>query len=161
VGNFVYNRLLGRGTQYVEEINANSPNANAALIVMILATSGIESDATLRDKDDFAAIVSGTTNEVTNTGYARKTLTDASSVTVTYDDTNDRVDIDCPDQTWTGVAAGDGWQDLVVGVDLDTTAGTDSAILPWTHHDFVATPDGSDITAQIPTAGFFRASSAT
>lgn len=161
MANFVFNRLLGRGVQYVEEINANSPNANAALIVMVLATSGIESDATLRDKDDFAAVVSGTTNEVTNTNYARKTLTDASSVTITYDDTNDRVDVDCPDQTWTSIAAGDGWNDVVVGVDLDTTGGTDANILPWTLHDFVATPDGSDITAQIATAGFFRAASAT
>ena len=40
----------------------------------------------------------------------------------------------------------------------DTTAGTDANIVPLTMHDFVVTPDGSDITAQIAAAGFYRAS---
>lgn len=157
MGNFIYNRSLGRTTEFVERVNANDP-ANSALIIMILATAGIESDATLKDKDDFAAVVSGTTNEVTNGSYARKTLDNASSVAITYDDTNDRVDIDFPDPVWTGVAAGDGWNDIVVGYDSDTAGGTDSGIVPISQHDFVVTPDGSDITAQVATAGFFRAS---
>ncbi len=157
MGNFVYNRGKGRGVEWSERVNANDPT-NSAIILMVLATSGIESDATLIDKDDFAAVVSGTTNEVTNTNYARKTLDQAGGIVVTYDDTNDRVDVDIPDQTYTAVAAGDGWNDIVSGYDSDTTAGTDSNILPWTQHDFVLTPDGSDITAQIATAGIFRAS---
>lgn len=156
MANFVYNRGKGRGTEWAERINANDP-ANSAFIIMVLATSGIETDAVLKDKDDFAAIVSGTTNEVTNAGYSRKTLTDASSITVTYDDTNDRVDVDIPDQTFAAIAAGDGWNDIVIGYDSDTTSGTDANILPLTQHDFVVTPDGSDITAQIATAGFYRA----
>lgn len=156
MGNFVYNRGKGRGTEWAERVNANDP-ANSAFIIMVLATSGIESDATLKDKDDFAAIVSGATNEVTNTGYARKTLSDAGGITITYDDTNDRVDVDIPDQTWTAISAGDGWNDIVIGIDFDTTAGVDADILPLTQHDFVVTPDGSDITAQIAAAGFYRA----
>ena len=157
MADLVFNRSLGRGTEYVERVNANDP-ANSAIIIAVLATSGIESDATLKDKDDFTALVSGTTNYVTNSGYARKTLDQAGGLAITYDDTNDRVDIDMPDQTWTAVAAGDGWNDIVTGYDSDTTGGTDSNILPWTQHDFVVTPDGSDITAQIAAAGFFRAS---
>jgi hypothetical protein len=157
MGNFVYNRGKGRGTEWAERVNANDPT-NSVLVLMVLATSGIESDATLLDKDDFAAIVSGTTNEVTNGGYARKVLDQAAGITVTYDDTNDRVDVDIPDQTWTGVAAGDGWNDIVIGYDSDSTSGADSAILPLTQHDFVVTPDGSDITAQVATGGFYRAS---
>ena len=152
----MFNRGLGRMTEWAERVNANDPT-NAVLVIMVLATSGIESDAVLKDKDDFAAIVSGTTNEVTNTNYARKVLDQTGGITITYDDTNDRVDVDIPDQTWTGVAAGDGWNDIVIGYDSDSTGGTDSAILPGTLHDFVVTPDGSDITAQIATAGFFRA----
>jgi len=46
----------------------------------------------------------------------------------------------------------------VIGYDSDTAAGTDSNILPHSMHDFVVTPDGSDITAQVATAGYFRAS---
>ena len=34
----------------------------------------------------------------------------------------------------------------------------DANIVPLTMHDFVVTPDGSDMTAQINTAGFYRAS---
>ena len=56
------------------------------------------------------------------------------------------------------MAAGTNWTDLVICYDSDTTAGTDSNIIPLTLHDFVVTPDGSDITAQIAAAGFFRAS---
>ncbi len=40
----------------------------------------------------------------------------------------------------------------------DNTAGTDANIVPGTLHDFAITPDGSDITAQIAAAGFYRAS---
>lgn len=160
MANFVFNRALGRGTEWVERVNANDPT-NSVIVWMVLATSGIESDATLRDVDTFAAVVAGTTNEVTNTGYARKVLDNTSGMTVTYDDTNDRVDVDMADQTWTSVSASDGWQDAVSGYDSDSTGGTDANILPWTLHDFVATPDGSDITLQVPTGGFFRATSAT
>jgi hypothetical protein len=157
MANFVYNRAKGRVTEWAERVNANDP-ANSVLIWEVLATAGIESDATLIDKDDFAAVVAGTTNEVTNGGYARKTLDQTGGITVTYDDTNDRVDVDCPDQTWTAVAAGDGWNDVVIGYDSDSTAGTDANILPATQHDFVLVPDGSDITAQVAAAGWFRAS---
>ena len=68
------------------------------------------------------------------------------------------MDLDIPDQTWTAIAAGDGWNDLVMAYDSDTTGGTDANVVPCTMHDFVLTPDGSDITAQIAAAGFFRAS---
>lgn len=157
MADFVFNIAKGRVAELYNRVDLNDP-ANSALIVAVLATSGIESDATLKDKDDLAAVVSGTTNEVTNTNYARKTLTDADIVAFAPDDTNDRVDLDIPDQTWTGVAAGDGWNDLLVCYDSDTTAGTDANIVPLTLHDFAVTPDGSDITAQIAAAGFFRAS---
>jgi len=159
MANFVYNRGLGRGTEWAERVNANDPT-NSALIIDVLATSGVETDAVLRDKDSFSDIVSGATNFVTQPSI-RKTLDNTSSITVTYDDTNDRVDVDFPDQTWTAVGAGDGFNDIVIGYDSDTTGGTDANILPHTQHDFVVVPDGSDITAQVATAGYFRATSAT
>ena len=154
---FIFNIAKGRIGEYANRVNSNDPT-NAAFIVLVLATSGLESDAVLKDMNDVTAMVAGTTNEVTNSGYARKTLTDASSITITTDDNTDRVDVDFPDQTWTAVAAGDGWSKLVICYDSDTTAGTDANIIPLTAHDFVLTPDGSDITAQLAAAGFFRAS---
>ena len=85
-------------------------------------------------------------------------LTDADLAALPApDDTNDRYDIDVADQTWSAVAAGDGWSKLLICYDSDTTGGTDANIIPLTAHDFVLTPDGSDITAQIAAAGFFRA----
>jgi len=157
MANFVFNMGKGRVAELYNRVDTNDP-ANSALIIMVLATSGIETDAALIDSDSFTEVLDGTTNEVTNTGYARKTLTDADIVAFAPDDTNDRVDLDIPDQTWTGVAAGDGWNDVVIGYDNDTAAGTDANIVPLTQHDFVVTPDGSDITAQVAAAGFFRAS---
>lgn len=156
MSDFVYNVAKGKAAEFAARVNANDPT-NAVLVLAVLATSGIESDATLRDKDTLADVVSGTTNEVTNTNYARKTIDNTGSITVTVDDTNDRTDVDMPDQTWTAVGAGDGWNDLVVCYDSDSTGGADSAIIPMTQHDFVVTPDGSDITVQFNSAGFFRA----
>lgn len=157
MADFVFNIAKGRVVEFFNRVDTNDP-ANSALVIVVLATSGLESDATLRDADTLAAVVAGTTNEVTNTGYARKTLTDADITMPAPDDTNDRFDLDIADQTWTGVAAGDGWSKLLVCYDSDTTAGTDANIIPLTAHDFVLTPDGSDITAVINAAGFFRAS---
>jgi len=154
----VFNIAKGRVVEFYNRVESSDPT-NAALVVMVLATSGLESDATLLDADTFSAVVAGTTNEVTNTGYARKVLTDADLAALPApDDTNNRYDIDIPDQTWTTVGAGDGWSKLVIGYDNDSTGGTDANIIPVTLHDFVVTPNGGNITAQINAAGFFRAS---
>ena len=155
MADFVFNVAKGRAAEFFNRIDTNDPAA-AELVIMVLATSGLESDATLKDKTTFADVVSGTTNEVTNSGYAKKALSDAD-VAFTVDQANDRVDLDIADQTWTAVAAGDGWSKLVIGYD-PVGSQTMSDIIPMTAHDFVVTPDGSDITAQIAAAGFYRAS---
>lgn len=158
MANFVFNIAKGRVAEFYNRVDVDDP-ANSALIIVALQTTGLESDATLIDMDTLAAVVAGTTNEATNAGYARKVLTQADIAAMTPDDANDRMDLDIPDQTWTGVAAAGGaWSKLLVCYDSDTTAGTDADIIPLTAHDFVVTPDGSDITAQINAAGFFRAS---
>lgn len=155
MANQVFNRALGRVTELAERVEANDPT-NSAFIVIVFNAG--DTDATIKDVDTVAAIEAlASTAEVTNSGYARKTLANGS-LTITYDDTNDRVDIDFADQTWTGVAAGDAWTDICIAYDSDTTAGTDANIIPMTWHDFALTPDGSDVTAQVATSGFFRAS---
>jgi hypothetical protein len=157
MANQLFNIAKGRVAELAARVNANDPT-NAVFVMLVLATSGIESDAVLQDVDTVTALVAGTTNEVTNSGYARKVLDQTGGITVTVDDTNNWTDVDIPDQTWTGVAAGDGWNDIVIAYDSDSTGGTDANVVPMTLHDFVITPDGSDVTAQIATAGFFRAS---
>jgi hypothetical protein len=149
------NIALGRVAELYNRVDTNDP-ANSVLVVIAWNVSA--SDATIKDVDTVAALASTSgVSEVTNTGYARKILTDADLVAFAPDDTNDRVDLDIPDQTWTGVAAGTNWTDLAICYDNDSTSGTDANIIPLTWHDFVVTPDGSDITAQIATAGFYRA----
>jgi hypothetical protein len=157
MGNIVFNRAKGRAAEWAERVNANDPTT-AVFVVALIAASGVEADATLLDLDDFGALVAGATNFATNTGGGRKTLDQTGGITITYDDTLDRVDVDCPDQTWTALA-NDGTgavSDVVFGYDSDSTGGTDANILPATLHDFSITPDGSDVTAQV--AVFFRAS---
>ena len=129
------------------------PGANDALIVVPLEATGLEADATLMDYDDLAALLAGTSNEQTTMG--RKTIT--TGVTVTIDDTNNRVDVDMADVTWTA-ATGNALGGLLICYDPDTTSGTDSTILPLTKHDFSTTPAGGDITAQFAVSGFARAS---
>jgi hypothetical protein len=146
VANFVFNIAKGRVGHY-----ATLPATNDALILIPLETSGLESDATLIDKDDFAAVVSGATNEQTTAG--RKTL---ASVTSAQDDTNDRWNADAANVTYSGVAASSAISKWVVCYDPDTTAGTDADLIPLTAHDLSWTPDGNDFTITI--TDFFRAS---
>lgn len=159
MGNFIHNISLGRVAELYNRVDTNDP-ANSAIIIALLAATNVESDATLKDMDTFAAVVAGATNEATNTGYVRKVLTDSDITAFAPDDANDRVDLDIPDQTWTGLA-NDGTgaiSDFTTNYDSDTTGGSDSNIVPMSQHDFAVTPDGSDVTAQIAAAGFYRAS---
>lgn len=158
MANQIYNIALGRVAEFYVRIDGNDPANSAFLVVAVVA--GTTTDAAFKDFDTLAASLpgGGGAAEATNSGYARKTLTEADLVAFAPDDTNDRVDLDIPDQTWTGVASGDNWTDLIIAYDSDTTGGTDANVVPCSLHDFVVTPDGSDITAQIATAGFYRAS---
>ncbi len=156
MSNQVFNIALGRVVELYNRVDTNDP-ANAVLTIVVINTSAL--DATLKRLDTLSAVLAdANTAEVTNTGYARKELTDSDIVAFAPDDVNDRVDLDIPDQTWTSVSAGDNWTDFQVCYDPDSTGGTDADIVPLTQHDLAATPDGSDITVQINTSGFFRAS---
>jgi hypothetical protein len=154
MADFVFNIAKGRVAEFYNRVDSNDP-ANSAL-VLVVAQAG-STDATLKDVDTLAAALAATA-EVTNSGYARKVLTDTDLAAFAADDANDRVDLDFADQTWTAVAAGTDWARIFVCYDSDTTAGTDANIIPLTSHDFAVTPDGSDIVAQVAAAGFFRAS---
>jgi len=156
MADLVFNIAKGRVVELYNRVQTND-GANSALIVVAVDANG-ETDANFRDFDDLAALLASTANEVTNTNYARKVLTDADLSAISVDDANDRFEVDIPDQTWTSISAGDAWTDLIICYDPDTTGGTDSSLIPLTLHDFAVTPDGSDITAQVDALGFFRAS---
>lgn len=150
MSNWVFNIAKGRFAYY-----STLPAAADALIVVLLETAGLEADATLQDHDTLAAVLAGTSNEQTTMG--RQTLT---GVTVVVDDAGDdaaaHVTVDADDVTWLA-AAGNAVSKLLVVYDADTGAGTDTDIIPLMAFDFVITPDGSDITAQVNTSGLAAA----
>lgn len=147
MANQVFNISKGRFAHW-----ATLPAASDALIVVPIETTGLEGDDTLNNHDNLSVLLAAANNEQTTLG--RKTV--SASVTVTVDDTNNWVDVDMPDQVWTA-GTGNAISKLLICYDGDTGAGSDTDILPLTHHDFTITPDGSDITAQIAVAGFARA----
>lgn len=152
MANIVFNIAKGKVADLYDRVKGNDP-ANSALILVPIETSGLEADSVLIDKDDLAAVLSGTTNEQTTMG--RKTLTDSDLASIPApDDTNDRNERSLPTVTWTA-ATGNAISKILVCYDSDTTGGADSAIVPLCMFDCAVTPDGSDI--QLTTGTFFRA----
>lgn len=153
MANFVFNISKGRVAELYDRVESDDP-ANSALIIVPLETSGLESDATLIDKDTLADVLAGTTNEQTTLG--RKTLTQADLAAIPApDDTNDRNERSLPNILYTATA-GNAVSAWLVCYDADTTAGNDSNIVPLTKFDRALTPDGNDF--QLNAGVFFRAS---
>jgi len=127
---------------------------DGATVCGMLLLQENEAEATLIDRDDLAAMLAeaGTT-EADFTNYARKT---GLTGTITVDDANDRVDVDLPDQTWTS-AGGASNNTLTKLVTFYEESGSDAGRVPLTHHDFAETTSDSDLTAQLNSAGFYRA----
>jgi len=170
MADFVFNIARGKLAYYYHAVEnslvvtaAGTPaftsTANACFQIVAI-DAGAETDAALRDYDTLLLLLAGTPNEVTNAGYARKVLTDADLAAVPApDDANERLDLDIPDVTWSGpgISAGTAWTDLLVCFCPDSTAPT-TGVIPLTCHDFPITPDGSDVTASVAAAGFYRSS---
>lgn len=153
MANIVFNIAKGRVVEYYNRVESSDPT-NAVLVLVPIETSGLESDATLIDKDDLAAVLSGTTNEQTTMG--RKVLSDSDLAALPApDDSNDRYDVSLPTVTWTA-ASGNAISKILVCYDPDSTGGADSAIIPLTMFDAAVTPDGNDL--QLTGGVFFRAS---
>lgn len=119
-------------------------------ILMLLKVN--ETEADLIDHQDIAAMLGAANTEADATNYARKT---GLTGTVSIDDTNNRVDIDIPDQTFTSLGNGTN-NTLTKVVFAYENAAADATRIPLTHHDFALTTDGSDVTVELNSAGFFR-----
>lgn len=142
----VFNRAKGAVAELVRDDNNN---------IGILLLKANETEANLVDHDTIEALLAAVGNtEADFTNYVEKT---GITGTITVDDTNNRVDIDIPDQTWTsaGGASNNTLTKLIVYYDEGDSPATQ---IPLTHHDFAVSTDGSDLTAQVNSAGFFRAS---
>lgn len=162
MSNFTFDFALGQTVGYHERVNNNDP-ANSALIFVVLAASGLESDSILRGYSDLASLLASTNNEVTNVNYARKTLTDANIPAASVDITTHRTTLSyTTTQTFTSIGAGDSWSKLLICYDSDTTSGTDANVIPMCAFDLrisnaAIVPNGNNILIANPT-GYLVAS---
>ncbi len=156
MGDGVFNIAKGRVVEYINRVDANDPSASE---IVVMLGFGAITDATLKDLDTVAAIIAdGGFTEATFTNYARKDITDSGVALGSPDDTNDRFEVDLPDQTWT--SAGNGTNNTLtrlITIYDSTGSAADSGLVPMTFHDFAVTTDGSDLVAQFNALGFFRA----
>jgi hypothetical protein len=133
MSDFVFNISRGYAVARHEAVRLNAPSASV-LVCVVIAEAGLEADDTLRDYDTLAQVLAASNNEPTNTGYARKTLTDTGLTAPTIDDVNNLVRLPGPTHTWTSVAAGDNWAKLLWCYDPGG-AGPDSSIIPIVAQD--------------------------
>jgi hypothetical protein len=152
MADFVPNISKGHVAEWFRNVDQASP-ANSCLVLALLAATGYEGDSVMMDKVTFADMVSGATNEATNTGYYRKKLVSTDIAMPSPDNVNDRLDLDIPvDPVWgTGTTgpANDGTGGL-----SGTTAANN--MIPMGVYDYAITPGGAPITVQINPAGFIR-----
>ena len=141
MADFMFNIAKGA---FVEKVRDGASNLGMLLLI------AADTDDAMRDTDTVAALLATSADEATDGSYARKT---GLTGTITVDDTNNRVDVDIPDQTFTALA-GAAITDAVV---FYQESAADSGRIPLTNHDFAITPDGSDVTAVVNAAGFARA----
>lgn len=153
MANGLFNTVKGKFRYYME-----LGGASDGITVILLKAAGLEADSVLADYDTVAAILGSTNDEADFTNYSpRKVVT--SGITITVDDSNNRVDVDFPDQTWTaaGGTTNNTLGKLITAYDPTTGSGTDADLVPISYHDFNATTDGNDLVAQVATAGLLRA----
>lgn len=146
MANLVCNIALGRWAELFNRVKLGDPSAARAYIIPIAA--GAVTDATLKDCDDFAAMVTAGVTERTANGWNRKTLAAVDLPTLTPDDTNDRMAVDIADQSWTPTTPADTVSDLVVCY-ASVASPTNAQLLPMLVLDYVVTPSGATETANI------------
>ena len=169
MGNFVFNVARGRLRQYYDIVDSNAAatgpitgGADAALLAILFAAAALEADATLADYDDLAALIAAAGNdEITGGTAARKILTDTELAASAPTDATNVLDLDIiSDIVWTALTCTAPASNAPVGALIicykPTVASGDAAIVPLTKHDFLVTPDGTDVTAQIAATGFYR-----
>lgn len=155
MANIIANQALGRIREFADD--AAGDVAAAQLRMYLLKAA--EADDALRDHDTMSALLGAAGNtEADFTNYANKVI-ENGDITVTVDDTNNRMTVDVPDQTWSsaGGTTDNTLTDAVVAYDPDGTD-TDSQNIPMSIHDFTPTTSGADLTLQVDASGLVRAS---
>lgn len=153
MANYVFNLAKGRHAEFMERIDANDPT-NSAFIAVPLSASGSEAQG--QDFNDLAAVLADANfTEISTGGWGRVTLTDTDvqNAATMVDDTGNQMQTDVADIAFGTITSGT-TTGILICYDSDTTAGTDSNIIPVSHHDFAVTGNGSTVTATVPATGF-------
>ena len=130
------------------------PAANDAIKAVLLVSSGLVADGTLKRYASISSLLAGASDEATFTGYSRSTL--ANVVVTTDNTTNDWVTVDCDDPSWSPTSA-QALGKIVFYYDPDTTSSSDSNNIPLFADDFVfTTPTSGTVTYQVATGGFAK-----
>lgn len=135
----------------IQDALTNGTSGKTFILLLVNSTGATLSDATKKDINFVSEI---STNELSGTGYARKTLT---NVVITEDDTNDRAVLDADDPTtYTGINAG-----TIAGGWVFRDIGADSADIPWVFLEIAdIVTNGGDVSLAFSSNGISRAASA-
>lgn len=152
-----FNISKGKIQWYWEQAAAASGGTGPGFVIVLLRSTGLQSDAILKDYDNLSVLLAAANDEPTFTNYVRKTLQGAN-VIVTVNDTTDFVNLDLADQTWVdaGGVANDTVSKVLVCYDPALGTGTDADIVPLIAHDITATTDGNDLIIRFHADGSAR-----
>lgn len=143
MSNFVADYALGR---WIDKYAL--PVGGDAVLIVLVQSSGLQSDATLTAYQFLSQVWAGGNLEATFTNYARKSIT-GSGITITPGATSS---VALSSQVWN--AAG-GATNNSLGALLTcyqpSSLSTDAQIQVLTKHDFVASTTGGTLTAVITT----------
>jgi hypothetical protein len=157
MANYVFgDAALGKVGAYVEDVLAGG---NDAIIWIPMATSGTAEQA--ETLTTFSAVEADANfSEQTGTGWSRITQDETGdSLAYTYDATNNREEADSADLVWAAPSSGN-TVGLIACYDPDTTAGTDTTLVPLVHLDMVVTANGQQVTFQFNAEGWYNATRA-
>lgn len=153
-----FDYAFGREQEFYRAVENNSP-AGSALVIVLLAAAGLEADNVLTTKPTLAALLAGTNQEATNTGYSRKILTAADLPPIPAPDTVNhwwQAGLSA-DPSWPAFANdGTGPLGKLVICYRPSAAAPDTDLIPYTLHDFAVTPTGVTLRAEIDANGYIR-----
>jgi len=140
MANFQFNVAKGQIKTLFNNVATSTPSSSAIIVVPLAADS--EDDETLKDHDTLAALLAEDNTEQTDLG--RKELQGAD-VTVTVNDSTNKLILDMADSITWAAATGDPIDKLIFCYAADKDNDSDTAIVPLLAYDFEANPSGIDI----------------
>lgn len=120
---FEFNIAKGRSNEL-----ANLTGATDSLILVLVQTTGLESDATLKDYATLSALLAAANDECTFTGYARRTL---ASVVVAVNNAGDNQNTDAADPaSWTNTGGASQGCGAALVCYVPSSGAADTLIIP-------------------------------